>query len=173
MIWGCEKALYEVESALVGVLDNLPNRAAAAMLGAVIFPLGRHAAPPSDAVGAKVARALLDDREERLRLTRDIYVPPPDDPGLGRLEAALDKVMAAAPAVQAVKTAVRAGTLPHAPEGTLPDRAAQAGVIDDAALKRIREAERARDDAIQVDEFDPARGAGQTLGYLEAEPSRR
>ncbi len=155
MSWGCEKAIHEVEFALAGVLENLPNRAAAVALRVVIFPLGRKGSPPSDALGAKVAQALLDDREERIRLTRDIYIPTPDDPGLGRLELALDKVMAAAPAMHAVKAAVRAGKLPREPEGTLLERAVQAAVIDEAALKRIREAERARDDAIQVDEFDP------------------
>src|SRR5205823_1022613 len=81
-------------------LENLPHRLAAALLRLTIFPFGAHAKPPSDALGALVAQALLDDREERLRLTRDIYVPAPDDPGLGRLEAALDKAVAAAPAFQ-------------------------------------------------------------------------
>ncbi len=157
MKWGCEKSLYEIESALVGVLENLPNRAAAAMLRLAVFPLGPRAKPPGDALGARVARALLDDREERLRLTRDIYVPPPDDPGLGRLEAALDKVVAAAPDVLKVKAAVRAGTIAREPEGTLLERAAKASVIDESGLKRIREAEKARDDAIQVDEFEPRR----------------
>ncbi len=161
--WGCEKSLHEIETALVGVIENLPDRGTAALLGAVIFPLGPRAALPSDALGAKVARALLDDREERLRLTRDIYVPPPDDPGLGRLEAALDKVMAAAPATQAVKTAMRAGKLAREPEDTLLERAVSAGVIDAAALKRIRDAEKARDDAIQVDEFDPRQEPRQAV----------
>ena len=155
MAWGGEKALHEVELALVGVLENLPNRLAASLLKLVIFPLGPHQGPPSDALGARVAHALLDDREERLRLTRDIYVPPPDDPGLGRLEAALDKVVAAAPSVQSIKAAVRAGKLAREPEGTLLERAVKAAIIDEVALKRIREAEKARDDAIQVDEFDP------------------
>jgi acyl-CoA dehydrogenase len=172
MSWGCEKAIDEIESALAGVLENLPNRAAAWMLGAVIFPLGMNAAPPSDALGARVAQALLDDREERIRLTRDIYVPAPDDPGLGRLELALDKVMAAAPATHAVKAAVRAGKLPREPEGTLLERAVQAGVIDEAASKRVREAERARDDAIQVDEFDPRHLGRRSPGDPEAESYR-
>ena len=153
--WGCEKALCEVESALAGVLENLPNRAAAWMMGFAIFPLGSRRKPPSDALGARVARALLDGREERLRLTRDIYVPAPDDPGLGRLEAALDKVVAAAPALQTVKAAVRARKLTREPESTLLERALEERVIDEDAAKRIREAEKARDDAIQVDEFDP------------------
>ena len=172
MRWGCEKSLHQIEVALLGVLENLPNRAAAAMLRAAIFPLGSHAVPPSDALGATVAHALLDDREERLRLTRDIYVPSPDDPGLGRLELALDKVMAAAPAAQAVKAAVRAGTLPREPEATLLERALKAGVIDDAAMKRVREAERARDDAIQVDEFDAAEIAHKPAADPDSEAYR-
>jgi len=167
--WGCEKAIFEVETALAGVLANLPNRPAAALLGAAVFPLGMRSGPPSDALGGKVARALLDDREERLRLTRDIYVPPPDDPGLGRLELALDKVMAAAPASQAVKAAVRARQLEREPEGTLLERAVKAGVIDEASLKRIRESEKARDDAIQVDEFDPGAIRSAVPGVMIAE----
>lgn len=152
--WGCEKALFEVETALVGVLENLPNRAAAWLLGAAIFPLGSHREPPSDEVGAKVAHALLDGREERLRLTRDIYVPHPGDPGLGRLEAALGKVVAAAPAQQKIKSAIRARKLERDPEETLLERAVASGVIGKAEGCLMREAEAARDDAIQVDEFD-------------------
>ena len=152
--WGCEKALFEIETALVGVLENLPNRAAAWALGAAIFPLGSHREPPSDQVGAAVARALLDGREERLRLTRDIYIPPPGDPGLGRLEVALGKVVAAAPAQEKIKSAIRARNLERDPEETLLERAVASGVIGKAEGCLIREAEAARDDTIQVDEFD-------------------
>ena len=171
--WGCEKALHEVESALLGVLENLPDRFAAGLLRLAIFPLGARTRPPSDALSATVARALLDDREERLRLTRDIYVPAPDDPGLGRLEAALDRAVVAAAALQSLKSAVRARKLEREPEGTLVERAVKAGVIDESAAKKIREAEKARDDAIQVDEFDPRQVAQQAPGTLETESSRR
>lgn len=153
--WGCEKALYEAETALAGVLDNLPNRPAAWILGAIIFPLGARNLPPSDSLSGEVARALLDGREERLRLTRDIYVPPPSDPGLGRLEAALGTIVAAAPAQQKLKSAIRARKLAREPEETLVERAVQAGVIDAGEARRLREAEAARNDAIQVDEFEP------------------
>jgi len=45
-------------------------------------------------------------------------------------------------------------------------------VIDEAALKRIREAERARDDAIQVDEFDPQQLGHRSPGEADAERYR-
>ena len=56
--WGCEKALHEVESALLGVLENLPDRFAAGLLRLAIFPLGARTRPPSDALSATVARAV-------------------------------------------------------------------------------------------------------------------
>jgi acyl-CoA dehydrogenase len=49
-------------------------------LSTILFPLGTPYRPPSDALGAQVARALLEDRAGRLRLTRDIYLPRPTNP---------------------------------------------------------------------------------------------
>jgi acyl-CoA dehydrogenase len=102
-----------------------------------------------------VARALLEDREERLRLTRDIYVPPPDEPGLGRLEAALDKVVDALAVEAMIRDAVRAARIDRAPGDALADLALQAGVITEEDRRRLRLADEARDEVIQVDAFDP------------------
>jgi len=153
--WSGRHALWQAEQALVGVLENLPNRAAAWLLRRIAFPLGARNRPPDDALGAAVARALLDDREERIRLTRDVFIPPPDEPGLGRLEAALDKVVAAAPAEAKIRAAVRARTLPRRPDATLLSRAAEAGAISEMERKLVEEARAARQDLIQVDSFDP------------------
>jgi acyl-CoA dehydrogenase len=102
-----------------------------------------------------VARALLEDREERLFLTRDIYVPPPHEPGLGRLEAALDKVVEALAVEAKIRDALRAGWIDRAPGDALVELAREAGVITEEDCQRIRAADEARDEAIQVDAFDP------------------
>ena len=120
-----------------------------------MFPLGARYRPPSDALGAQVARALLEDREERLGLTRDIYVPPPHEPGLGRLEAALDKVVDALAVEAKIRDAVRSGRIDRAPGDALVELARKAAVITDEDCRRIRAADAARDEAIQVDAFDP------------------
>ena len=39
--WASEHCLFEIQTALAGVLDNLPNRPAAWLLCALAFPLGR------------------------------------------------------------------------------------------------------------------------------------
>jgi acyl-CoA dehydrogenase len=146
--WACAHALFQCQQALGGVLDNLPNRAAAWALRPLVFPLGRRQRPPSDAQGAAVARALLDDPAARDALTADIYRPSAQEPGLGRLEAALEKAVAAL----AVEAKIR---LDREPGAYLAERALEAGVISAEELARLHEADEAREEAIQVDAFDP------------------
>jgi acyl-CoA dehydrogenase len=153
--WACTVALAEAQRALAGVLDNLPHRPAAWFVRRLVFPLGVRDREPDDALGGAVARTLLTDPEARRRLTRDIFIPPADEPGLGRLEAALAKVLAVAPIEARVRDAVRAGRLDPIPERTLAARALAAAVITEAEAKALDDAEAAREDAIQVDAFDP------------------
>ena len=71
--------------------------------------------------------------------------------GLGRLEAALEKVVAAKDSNAKVIDAVRAGTLDREPRDNLIDRAAAQGIINGEGLKRLEAAEAARGDVIQVE----------------------
>ena len=158
--WSCDLALWNIQEALRGVLDNLPNRLAAAMAQFLIFPLGARRRPPADGLGAEVARCLLDGNEARLRLSADIFVPGPDEDGLGRLEETLRLVIAARDAQGKVRDAVKAEKLEPAPESTLGERALAAGIIDAQERTRLEAAEEARDAVIQVDAFDPETYAG-------------
>lgn len=153
--WSSRHALRQVQEALLGILENLPNRLAAMALRPILFPLGARYRPPNDALGAQVARALLEDREGRLRLTRDIYLPPRHEPGLGRLEAALDQAVVALIVEAKVRDAVRAGRIDHAPGDALTEMALRSGAITSEERDRLRAADEARDEVIQVDAFDP------------------
>ena len=155
MRWAAEHATYQVQQALVGVLDNLPNRLVAWGLGWLVFPRGAKAKPPSDKLGGQVARALLEDGDLRRRLTQDIYVPKADEPGLGKLEAALGKCVNALVVEADLRDAIRSGHLDRAPGDTLIERALEAGIIDEEDALNLKEAEEARSEAIRVDAFDP------------------
>ena len=168
--WSCEHALYRIETALSGVLANLPARPAAWLLRALVFPVGRWHRPPLDRVGASVASALLEDREARLHLTAGMYVPPPTEPGLGRLEAALDCVVAARGGQAKIKAAVKTGQLERSPQSTQRDRALEAGIISPEEHHRLVEADRLRSEVIQVDAFDPEEFAlRQSFGARDAQ----
>jgi acyl-CoA dehydrogenase len=153
--WSVELCLYRVQEALVGVLDNLPVRWIAFLLKMAIFPLGARFRPPSDRLGSEVARAILEDREARQTLTGDVFVPPPSEPGLGALEAALDKAVRAIPVETKLRDAVRAGKLDRAPGYMLDDLGLAAGVISKAEYDLLNEARDARDEVVAVDAFPP------------------
>jgi len=152
--WSCDLALWNIQEALRGVLDNLPNRLAAMKVRFLVFPTGTRRRPPSDDLGGKIAKGLLDGDEMRLRLTPDIFIPDAEEDGLGKLEAALNLVVAAKDGDAKVTKAVRAGALDREPLDTLFERACAQGVINEEERNRLAAAEAARDDVIQVDQFD-------------------
>ena len=160
--WSCLHALHQIQEALVGVLLNLPNRPVAWLLRPLVFPLGARHRPPSDELGGAVAGAVLDDRQACLSLTRDMYVPQASEPGLGRLDAALDGAVAALAVEKKVRDAVRAGRLDKAPGDVLLDQSVRLNIITAEELQCVIDADVVRDEVIQVDSFEP-----------EAFPSRR
>lgn len=151
--WSCDLALSNIQAALAGVLDNLPNRSAAIALRMLIFPLGRRLRPPDDALGAEVARSLLDDDPVRRRLTRDIFVPDGGEEGFGRLEAALALAVAARPANRKIREAIRQGAIAPDPAGTLTERACAQGIIGAEEHGLLGSAVAACDAVMQVDAF--------------------
>ena len=153
--WSVELCLYRTQEAILGVLENLPTRPAAWLLGWLIFPLGARFRPPADRIGTRVARDILEDRQTRHDLTADVFIPAGDQPGLGMLEAALDKAVAALPVETKLRDAVRAGTLDRAPGHMLDDHGLAAGVISQEEYDRLNEARDLRDEVVQVDAYDP------------------
>ena len=117
--------------------------------------MGARLRPPSDKLGGGVARGLLEDRQACLSFTGDIYTPPADEPGLGRLEEALDHAVAALAVETKIRDAVRAGRLDKAPGDMLLEQATAAGIITQEERQRVSDADAIRDEVIQVDAFDP------------------
>jgi acyl-CoA dehydrogenase len=149
--WAMQHALFEIQRALVGVLDNLPNRAAATLLRPVIFPLGASAKPPSDRLSSSLARAILDQHPLRERLTPDIFLPATTEPGIATLEEALRHVAAALPVHEKLRKAQQAGKLPRGGGTSRFESAEHAGIITAVERELVLAADRAREQAIQVD----------------------
>jgi acyl-CoA dehydrogenase len=84
-----------------------------------------------------------------------MYVPAPDEPGLGRLEAALKEAVAAHQVEARIRDAIRAGRLDKAPGDILLDAALAAGVITREDHAQVMRADAVRDEVIQVDAFPP------------------
>ncbi len=153
--WVCEFALVRVQQGLAEFLQNLPNRLVAFSLSRFVFPWGTRFVPPSDQLGDKIIRELLDGGELWQALTTDVVLPTEPGPGLWELEEALRKVCESRPIEETVKRAIKEKRLEKQPVETLFERAEKAGIIDAVQLEQVEAARIARNRAVTVDAFPP------------------
>lgn len=153
--WTCDDLLYRAQDALLDFLRNFPNRPVARLLGWSIFPWGRSFAIPSDRQGHALARLLLEPSATRDRLTGGVYVPNDENETLGRIEAALRKVIAAEPVEKLLSDAIKKGRVQGYDMEQQIKHALQAGVVDAVQVETLRAAHVARRAVIQVDDFAP------------------
>ncbi len=151
--FACEYALHQAEKALVVILKNFPNRFLGWLLGGLSFPAGRRFHPPADALGHAVASVLLAPSTARERLTAGIFVPEGEQDALGRIEAALPRVIAAEPYERVLHALVEENPRLHGDLEAQLAEALQRGVLNAGQAGQVRAAAAARAGVIAVDEF--------------------
>jgi acyl-CoA dehydrogenase len=152
--WSIQDALYQMQLAFYGLLDNFPNRIMAWKLRLLIFPLGRAFSPPSDDLGHKVVKVLMTPGEARDRLTKNIYIPDSDNEPLGVLEQALQCAEKCKEANSKIRTAVKAGRVTAQGNEKISE-ALEQGIITDTEAKSLHEMVSLRRSVIMVDDFPP------------------
>lgn len=153
--WSCEYCLFQIQTAMDEMLNNLPNRPVAWLLRLVIFPWGRRFKKPNDRLSTKIAEFLMMPSSGRDRLTAGLYIPTTTDQQIGRLEDALTKVIQAEHIERKLRKALK-GFKPgiHGVESMIQQGLNQ-NIINENDALLLRQAEAARLDAIQVDDFQP------------------
>ena len=160
--WSLQDALARAAEALHGVLANYPVRLVGSFLRLATFPLGRHFAPPSDALGHEVARLLIAPSAARDRLCAGMYLPTPESEPLGCLEAALVAAIKAEAVEAKIRAAQKSGAIRGKTSEELAHAALAAGVIGAEEQALLKRAAQLRDEVIRVDHFP------QDLGLSEA-----
>ena len=151
--WAVEECCHGVQVAAYGVFENFPNRMLAAVLKRVMFPLGRAFKAPDDALGQSVVQLMMQPSATRDRLTADTFVDRSADDPVGRLDLALEGIVAA----EAVESKIRA--LPALQAGvplTLAQRVDAAlanGAISAQEAEQWHRFEQLRQACIMVDDF--------------------
>ncbi len=150
-LWSTQYGLYQIQQALLGVLDNFPVRPIAWALKLLFFPLGRAADFPSDTLGHHVVESL---RDPSLRdfLTKGIYMPDAQDPGLGHLEHTYQAVMACYDIQAKIKEAIAAGTL-NKKSSTLLEDAVAATIITPEEKQKLDGLHSLKQEAIRVNDY--------------------
>jgi len=166
MHWAIWDAMYKAQTAFEGVISNFPNRAIAAVMRAIVFPLGRPYVIPSDKLGHDVAKLLLEPSATRDRLTADMHMPSAGDDPVSLIERALAATLESEPVEARIRAAAKEGRLdaklpPGAGLEALLERAQAASVITAAEAEAVIKTRDLVTKVIRVDDFPPDLGASE------------
>jgi acyl-CoA dehydrogenase len=152
MGWGLQYSLFEMQNALVGVLENFPSRTLGWILMRIIFPFGKPYTKPSDALEKKLAHMVMYPILAR-KVVQGIYFPPLHnlDENLALLEETLFQVVEVAPIEKKLAVAKKAKTIKSA--GDLA-AAIEKGVITEKERKSLEKANELRARVVAVDDFE-------------------
>jgi acyl-CoA dehydrogenase len=153
--WAMQDALYQIQQAFEGVIQNFPNALVRGLLSTLIFPLRQRLSPPSDQLGHQVAALLMQPGAARDRLTAGMYLPDSEDDAVGALEAALHSTLLCEPLQAGLDEARQAGTLNAPEELLLIAEARDKGIISAEQALQLKRDYALRRKVIMVDDFAP------------------
>lgn len=151
--WVIEDATYRMQQSLDVLLRNVEPRWAAVLLRVLVFPVGRHLAPPSDRLEKRSAATIRTPGQSRERLTAGMYLEGRAGDRIADLDAVFELLQKVAPIEKKLAAARRQPTLVGLNEVDMLQAAVQSGVLSAPEASLLQEASTARRAAIQVDEF--------------------
>ncbi|NNL06214.1 MAG: acyl-CoA dehydrogenase [Gammaproteobacteria bacterium] len=150
--WACDDALFNIQTAMKGVMTNMPVPFIGSLLNFLIFPLTKPYKGPDDRQGHEVARLLLSPSTVRDRLTCGIYKSGDADDATGRVDHALDYVLRTEKLEKRLRENMKSGALSTASLTPYED-ARDRNIITEDEYALLMEAKVAIRNAIKVDEF--------------------
>jgi len=164
MHWAIWDAMFKAQTAFEGVISNFPNRLIAAVMRAIVFPLGRPYVIPSDKLGHDVAKLLLEPSATRDRLTAGMHLPTTGEDPVSLVERALAATLEAEPIEARIRAAAKEGRFdaklpPAAGVLELLERARAASVVTAAEAATVVQARDLVAKVIRVDDFPQDLGA--------------
>lgn len=171
--WWCEHSLRVMQQSMDRFLINFPNRTIAWLLRSIIFPFGKTFSGPGDKLGHEAASILLRPSKARDRLTEGLFIPIDDQSKLnepiGRLEYALECSIAAEAAEKKFRSALQSGEVTGRLFEDQLKSALAHKLLEQSDVDLILTAERARREALTVDDFNPADLVCDNTTYMTKE----
>jgi acyl-CoA dehydrogenase len=155
MHWAMQDALYQIQQAFAGMINNFPNVLVRLLLRVLVFPLGRCLSPPSDHLGHQIATLLMQPGAARDRLTAGMYIPNDEQDAVGALESALASTLACEPLQIKLQEARKAGKLNALDELLRIAEARDRGLISAEQALQLERDYALRRKVIMVDDFAP------------------
>jgi acyl-CoA dehydrogenase len=150
--WGCEDALFNMQTALKGIMKNFPVPFVGSLCNIIIFPLTKPYHRPSDNTGHEIARKILHPGETLDRLSDGIFNCENKNDATGRIQHALDLVLETSVLQHKLRDAYKQGQLENRDHNAYLE-AKEKNIINDDDYDLLIAAEEAIHNAIKVDEF--------------------
>ena len=152
--WNMQNNLHEIQEAFYDFYHNFPNKFVGKFLRLVAFPLGKSYKKPTDSLEREIVKPMMQDCEIRDRITQYAYVGKTADDVTGRVELAFFKVLAADEVRRKLRQAMKAKQLDkNATNMERIEQAIEKGIINEEEKQVLVDAEQARMDVIQVDDY--------------------
>ena len=153
--WSMDLLFYRMQKSFEGILSeiNVPGLSWAFRLAGIwgrLNPIGTY---PSDKLGHKVASAMQKVGDQRNNMTDGIYIPKDPSEAVGKYENAMNLIYGASRIYKALHIAIKKREIPKASILSILDEAVEKKIITTEEADYVRNAEYARNDAIQVDDF--------------------
>ena len=148
--WAVTYCYYHAQKALIDFCRNFPARWLGILIRLLAFPFGQTMRAPSDELDHRLAFQMMQHNDYRNSLKESMYLSGDSAQPIDRMENAMSLIIQQADLYKKVG-ALRANNLLELEEN-LKNRV-QKGEINQEELEAILAVEKARWDAIQVDEF--------------------
>ncbi|NCT57441.1 MAG: acyl-CoA dehydrogenase [Legionella sp.] len=148
--WALAYCFHHASQALLGLCRNFPSKLLGGLMRLVAFPFGGRMCYPSDKLDHELTKLMTQNNAYRDRLKAAIYMSGDATQPVDRVEEAFQAFVEAAPLYQKLDGAKRMKS------GNVKEKLAEhveQGKITEDEMKKLLAVERARWDAIQVDEF--------------------
>ena len=155
--WNLQRNLYFAAQSFERFFANFDVPYVAPILKRMILPLGNPFQLPSDALERELVQYMMSKSSVRERLTKGSYVGTCEQDVTGKVEIAFTKVLAIGDFEKRLRKAVRKGKLePRDSLLALAKSGLEAEILTQAEYEQIEDAEKARSEAIQVDDYTKA-----------------
>ncbi len=150
--WVCQDSLFNIQTALKGIMKNLPVPFIGALCNFIIFPLTKPYHRPDDKLGHQLAKLTLTPSEALDRLSTGIFTSDDNDSSTGRITHALNLVLSTEQLQHKLNDAYKQGRI-ESRDRDAYEQAKEKNIITDTEYTLLVEAEAAIQNAIKVDEF--------------------
>ena len=148
--WGLSYCFYHAQEALLGLCENFPSRILGRVMRLVAFPFGPRMRYPSDKLDHQLARLMTTNNHYREGLADTLYLSGHPNEPIDRVELAFQGLVKHADIYKKLQGVKRFNT--HNVKQQLAELVTN-GVITEEEKELVIGVEKARWDAIQVDEF--------------------